>query len=391
MSVSVSIIIPTRDRAKYLPHSVRTCLANPGANFEVLVLDNASRDDTEAAIDTFRRDTRFRYVRSDSRLSMRDNFEKGLTLAGGEVLCFIGDDDGLFPNSIRCVTELLADRSIGAVIGERAHYFWPDLISSRRGCALLPRHRGLRRLNARAELGHLLSHGDYYRLPCLYHGFVRRSVIDDVIRKSGRFFLSTQVDMYSSLALSMENIDYVFSRSPLVINGGSARSNGASHFGGGTREEKERWKKEDNLGFLDGFDQCRTIPALIIESAFRYAAAFGPAVLDSLGREAISKGLSDEIAAREGAGQPAHLEAMSQTAGFSIARAGRAQVRTIAKRALQLLKSFEKYRPLDMRESVDDVNGAAALMQSLIETNQLGLLATPFSQYRAAMLMTGGR
>ena len=100
----------------------------------------------------------------------------------------------------------------------------------------------------------VLDDNDYYRLPCLYHGFVRRSVVDRVKRRQGRFFLSSQVDTLSLIALSMEKIRYAFSSSPLVINGGSARSNGASHFGGGTAKEKTLWKQEDELGFLPGFE-----------------------------------------------------------------------------------------------------------------------------------------
>ena len=54
MSLSLSLIVPTRERAAYLPHCVRTCTENPQAQLEILVLDNASMDDTPQVAATFR-------------------------------------------------------------------------------------------------------------------------------------------------------------------------------------------------------------------------------------------------------------------------------------------------------------------------------------------------
>lgn len=189
MTTTLSLIVPTRERAAYLPHAVRTCLAGGGADLdvEILILDNASTDGTQEVVAGMK-DSRIRYVRNDVRLSMRDNFEKGLNLASGDVLCFIGDDDGILPGAAARAMELFAREDIDAISAARAHYFWPDLVSARKNTGLLPRHDGVEIFDARQKLNELLDHGDYYRLPCLYHGFVRRSVVERVKQRQGRFF-----------------------------------------------------------------------------------------------------------------------------------------------------------------------------------------------------------
>src|SRR5713101_9297191 len=42
----ISVMIPTYNRAHYLPHSLESALRQDYANLEILLLDNASTDDT---------------------------------------------------------------------------------------------------------------------------------------------------------------------------------------------------------------------------------------------------------------------------------------------------------------------------------------------------------
>ena len=396
MTATVSIVVPTRERAAYLPHCIRSCTLNPDSQLEILILDNASTDNTQEVAAGIT-DPRVRYVRNDARLSMRDNFEKGIELSRGEVICFIGDDDGVLPDSVARATQLFENPEVDAVSASRAHYYWPDLVSSRRNTALLPRHSGVSILDARTVLATLLEDADYYRLPCLYHGFVRRSVVNRVKERQGRFFLSSQVDMFSAIALSMEGIHYAFSRSPLVINGGSARSNGASHFGGGTQTEKSLWKKEDDVGFLPGFENAGTIGALIVESGIRYSRANPPAtVFDMFGREAVERALAAEAAKRAASADPALQERnaqMFETAGISQPRASAAASSGAAGRSLaritRLIKSFASSRPIDMSaRGVTDVFDASQYLAQLLKTGHTSAVDQPWEQLTTAFRMS---
>jgi glycosyltransferase involved in cell wall biosynthesis len=386
MTPSLSLIVPTRERATYLAHALRTCTANPQPDLEIVVLDNASTDGTSAVLSSIA-DPRVRRLRSDSRLSMRDNFEKGLDVSRGEIVAFIGDDDGVLPFTVASVLDIFHQHDVQAVVSARANYFWPDLLSGRRNMALLPRWQGVEVLDSRIELRRLLTHGDYYRLPCLYHGFVRRSVVDQIRSRQGRFFLANQVDMFSSVALSMEGIRYAFSRSPLVINGASPRSNGASHFGGGAPAlEKQLWKQEGDLGFLPGFDEAITIPALIVESALRYCAARpNLPLVDVFEPSSLRQTLTTEAAARISSGRLDDWQQMFQTAGLDPSGVEPKSAPKKRRSLATLARAFVRAKPIDMdREGVSDVAGASFCLAKLLEKRRFGLAGKPWIELAAA-------
>lgn len=387
----LSLIVPTRERAAYVEHCLRSCVANPDPNLEIVVIDNASTDGTPEVVARVV-DPRLRYFRNDHRLSMRDNFEKGLTLARGEVLCFIGDDDGVFPCSVARALALFDSHDIAAVAAARAHYFWPDLQTAKRNIALLPRGSGFEIRDSRTELRGILRDNDYYRVPCLYHGFVRRDLVERIRERQGRFFLSSQVDIFSAIALSMEGVSYAFSREPLVVNGASGRSNGASHFGGGTSVEKALWQAEDDLGFLPGFEGFKRVGSLIIESAIRYCQANGTALDAVLDTAEMVATLREESALRNAAGEA--NEAVDQriaATGLSPAVVAAAPTLARTNRFMQLIGAFGRTRPIDMsHEGVSTVDGAARLMAEMLATRQAGVLAHPLRQARVAARIARG-
>ncbi|QHL90226.1 glycosyltransferase [Sphingomonas changnyeongensis] len=382
----LSIVIPTRDRAPYLAASIATALQSTDAPLEVLVLDNASADNTRDIVAAIA-DPRLRYERSERRLSMRDNFERGLRLAQGEYIGFIGDDDGILGHAPAAVHAIFDNPKVDAIAAARAHYYWPDLEGGRRGSALLPRGEGMELRNSRQELRKLLDDSDYYRLPCIYHGFVRRSLIDR--NSKDRFFLSSQVDIYSAIALSMAGVTFAFSHAPLVINGGSARSNGASHFGGGTAEERNKWKQEDDLGFLPGFDNHATVGVLIVESALRYAAAFDVQLEDIFPRNAIDQAMHREHAARIALGRP--LDNFDQAAAAAGSTGRMPQTGGALDRVRRLARSFSATMPIDAAaRGVTDVKGAADLIQGLLARGRQRNFDRPGEQLRIALRIGRG-
>jgi glycosyltransferase involved in cell wall biosynthesis len=391
MAPTLSIIIPTRERAAYLGHAIRTCLQGTRQDVEILVLDNASTDDTAGVVAGIS-DPRLRYERNDIRLSMRDNFEKGIDVSRGDILCFIGDDDGLLPNAIHSSLEIFRDLNVDALSAARALYCWPDLLAGRRNTGFLPRGRGISIIiDSRQALHSLLKTCDYYKLPCLYHGFVKRSVVDRIKTQQGRFFLSNQVDMFSSIALSMEGIRYAFCRSPLIINGASKRSNGASHFGGGGGDqERKLWQKEDDLGFLPGFEHSLTVGSLIVESALRYCQARGLSLNALLELKDVETVLAVETALRRVADRPqSEIEAMRATAGIRGDRQRRSSwTFKRARRAGKLINSFLGARPINFgNNGVTNVYESAVYLDALIAKHLTGFLNSPIEQVATAIRM----
>lgn len=388
MQPVLSIVVPTRERADYLAACLRTCIASPSQKMEILVLDNASRDNTADVVRAFD-DPRIRYVRSDRRLSMRDNFEKGIHESTGRILGFIGDDDGIFPFAPEQIIKTFETQPIEALSAARAHYAWPDLLLGRRGMALLPRSQGFEMRSSREALRPLLKTNDYYRLPCIYHGFVARSAVDRAIARQGRFFVSSIVDCASTIALCLDDVRFGFSSSPLVINGGSRRSNGASQFGGGSETEQANWKVEDDLGYLFGFEDALTVGALIVETAARSVQANHlSSINELLNIDDVRATLDDEFARRVAAGRSLdEARAMFVAAGLQPPGGATAAPRSgKMERVGKLIESFLRQRPVDLlKQGVVDVAGAAEVLTAMLKSRQVGLLAQPLEQVKAAL------
>lgn len=384
MGSSLSIVVPTRERATYLRHCLNTCLQSKLRDLEVLVIDNASADSTADVVKSYE-DSRLRYIRSEQRLSMRDNFERGIDLARGDILLTIGDDDGVLSDGIEEAMRLFDLLAVDAVSAARVHYRWPDISAVGRNTALVPRRSGLRLANSRVELRSLLRHGDYHKLPCIYHQFVRRKIIDKVRARQGRLILSSQVDMYSTIAMSMEDIPFAYSECPFVINGSSRRSNGVSHFSGDDATEKQLWKREDDVGFLAGFAGSLTIDALIVESALRYAKANHMNVSDIFDSGDIARVLNTEFQVRRRAGwSEAESRLPFVTAGIGEGEVNAAGFRL--RRLSHLAGNFWNFYPVMLDgKGVDNVHDCANYVGRLIASRELSFTHRPMEQIMMAL------
>src|SRR5262245_43353046 len=73
-----SVVIPTRERAETLRHSLRTCAEQDFDDYEVVVCDNSSSPATRQVVQECGC-AKVRYVRSDRPLAMSDNWDLALS------------------------------------------------------------------------------------------------------------------------------------------------------------------------------------------------------------------------------------------------------------------------------------------------------------------------
>jgi glycosyltransferase involved in cell wall biosynthesis len=93
-----SVIIPTLNRARELPVAIRSVLGQTGTDFELIIVDDGSTDDTESVVAAFA-DPRVRYHRQpQSGVSIARN--AGAAAASGELLVFLDSDDELLPGAL---------------------------------------------------------------------------------------------------------------------------------------------------------------------------------------------------------------------------------------------------------------------------------------------------
>lgn len=107
VSPLVSVCIPTYNRASLLEQAIQSVLAQTLENFELLVSDNASTDDTEAVVKSFD-DPRIRYVRNETNLGHWANYSRCLQLARGAYLTMLSDDDIMMPENIAAKADVLS-------------------------------------------------------------------------------------------------------------------------------------------------------------------------------------------------------------------------------------------------------------------------------------------
>jgi glycosyltransferase involved in cell wall biosynthesis len=86
-----SIIIPSYNRALTIERAIRSCLRQSFSDFEILVVDDGSTDDTAAVVAGFE-DPRILYIQQENRGASAAR-NRGAAAAGGEFLAFLDSDD----------------------------------------------------------------------------------------------------------------------------------------------------------------------------------------------------------------------------------------------------------------------------------------------------------
>ena len=103
---SVTVGIPTFNRAGLLRETIESVLGQTYSNFRLIVSDNASTDETQEVVATLS-DARLGYVRADKNIGMNANFNRLIELTESEFLMLLPDDDLLYPEYLNSVITVL--------------------------------------------------------------------------------------------------------------------------------------------------------------------------------------------------------------------------------------------------------------------------------------------
>jgi len=99
MSPKVTVCIPTFNRAGYLREAIQSVLDQTFIDFELLISDNASSDNTAEVVAGFT-DPRVRYHRHATNIGIGGNHQACAELAQTEWMAFLSDDDLFQPNHL---------------------------------------------------------------------------------------------------------------------------------------------------------------------------------------------------------------------------------------------------------------------------------------------------
>jgi glycosyltransferase involved in cell wall biosynthesis len=104
----VSIVLPTYNGSRYLAESVQSFLDQTYQNWELIIVDDASKDETPAIIDRYKRqDPRISSVRHEKNRGLPRGLNTGFARSWGEYLTWTSDDNLYEPEAIELMVRYL--------------------------------------------------------------------------------------------------------------------------------------------------------------------------------------------------------------------------------------------------------------------------------------------
>lgn len=88
----VSVVMPVYNGEKYLPEAIDSILKQTFTDFELLLINDASTDNSEKIINSYN-DSRIIYIKNEQNLGLIKTLNKGLDLAKGEYIARMDQDD----------------------------------------------------------------------------------------------------------------------------------------------------------------------------------------------------------------------------------------------------------------------------------------------------------
>ena len=112
----VSVIIPTYNRGKYLPRAIVSVLSQSYNNFELIVVDDASTDNTAEIVNSID-DPRLKYICHDQNKGGAAARNTGIKAAKGDYIAFQDSDDEWMPEKLAKQMDVFIDcaADVGAV------------------------------------------------------------------------------------------------------------------------------------------------------------------------------------------------------------------------------------------------------------------------------------
>ncbi len=104
-----SIVIPTFKRAHSIRKALESLLLQTFQDFEVIIVDDASPDDTEKIVKTIS-DQRIKYIKNETNQERCVSRNIGIEAASGTYVCFLDSDDYHLPYHLQLLYELIQQK-----------------------------------------------------------------------------------------------------------------------------------------------------------------------------------------------------------------------------------------------------------------------------------------
>lgn len=231
-----TVIIPQKNRSEYLIHTLRTCMIQDYPNFEIIVADDCSEDNTvEIVRNLQQQDSRIKLIAHEQHVGMRMNFELALAAVKPGYVMALGGDDGLIPGCIWRMYEILKDTGAELLTWFQAGYRFP-MSESDNGVFSVPKRKfkGVKMIKSTEFLNKISKTMNYMNEECpmfYIKGVASTELVDRVKLRTpdGCFYYCPTPDGFSGVVLAGEVNEYAYTCEPLSINGDSPKSQGRNY------------------------------------------------------------------------------------------------------------------------------------------------------------------
>lgn len=105
-----SIITPAYNRAEFLPAAVNSVLNQTFTDFEYIIIDDASTDNSKEIIESFD-DSRLVFLRNERNMERGASRNRGLAVAKGKYVCLLDSDDEFLENHLEVLYKNIVERN----------------------------------------------------------------------------------------------------------------------------------------------------------------------------------------------------------------------------------------------------------------------------------------
>ena len=100
MNDKVSVIMPSYNTAEYIGESIDSVLAQTYTNWELIIVDDCSTDDTDDVVASYLVDERIRYLKNEQNSGAAVSRNRALREATGRWIAFLDSDDVWLPEKL---------------------------------------------------------------------------------------------------------------------------------------------------------------------------------------------------------------------------------------------------------------------------------------------------
>src|ERR687897_3173554 len=120
----VSVIMPTFKQARFLRRAIDSILTQSLTDWELIVVDDGSPDDTQAILAPFLADRRVRCLQFDANQGLGRALNAGLNSCNGSIIAYLPSDDVWYRDHLASMVDLFANQPdlVLAYSGVRHHY-----------------------------------------------------------------------------------------------------------------------------------------------------------------------------------------------------------------------------------------------------------------------------